>query len=120
MIPKETVMAGSLWAEAVSKGRKEGAVAEARAFCIKLAREHHPAIADRLHEWGLQASRLPDPEFLRLVTEQGGSTLAGGAPPALPARRSESGRRRAFPSTRQQLPKVAVRGMRSRRSARLG
>ena len=26
---------------------------------------------DRLHEWGLQASRLSDAEFLKLVTEQG-------------------------------------------------
>jgi hypothetical protein len=84
-------MASSLWAEAVRAGRKEGrqegAVADARAFCIKLTREHRPAVADRvvplikacsdvdrLHEWGLQASRLPDSEFLRLVTEQSGST----------------------------------------------
>jgi predicted transposase YdaD len=98
-IPKEIVMASSLWAEAVSKGRKEGrkegrqegrqegAVAEARAFCTELTREHHPAVADRvvpliqacsdvdrLHEWGLQASRLSDSEFLRLVTEHAGST----------------------------------------------
>jgi len=91
VIPKETVMASSLWAEAVSKGRKEGrqegAVADARSFCIKLTREHHPEVADRvaplikgcsdvnrLHEWGLQASRLSDPEFVRLVTGQSGST----------------------------------------------
>jgi hypothetical protein len=107
VIPKETVMASSLWAEAVREGRKEGrekgrregqkaareagrlegAVAEARAFCIELTREHHPEVAgrvvplikacsdvERLHEWGLQASRLPDPEFLSLVTEQSGST----------------------------------------------
>jgi hypothetical protein len=86
-IPKETIMASSLWAEAVREGRKEGAIAEARAFCVKLAREHHPEIAGRvvslietcsdveqLHEWGLQASRLPDPEFLRLLTDQSGST----------------------------------------------
>jgi predicted transposase YdaD len=94
-IPKETVMASSLWAEAASKGRREGrkagqeagrrqgALADARAFCAKLAREHHPEVADRvvplidacsdvdcLHEWGLQASRLSDAEFLRLVTAQ--------------------------------------------------
>jgi hypothetical protein len=79
VIPKETVMASSLWAEAAREGRLE----EARAFCAKLTREHHPEIADRvvplidacsgverLHEWGLQASRLSDSEFLRLVTEQ--------------------------------------------------
>ncbi len=81
-------MASSLWAEAVRAGRREGrqqgALAEARAFCGKLTREHHPEIADRvvplieacsdverLHEWGLQASRLSDAEFLKLVTEQG-------------------------------------------------
>jgi len=81
-------MASSLWAEAVKAGREEGreqgAVAEARAFCAELTREHHPKIADRvvplieacsdvdrLHEWGLQASRLSDAEFLKLVTEQG-------------------------------------------------
>jgi hypothetical protein len=82
-IPRETIMVSSLWAEAV----RHGAVAEARAFCIELTREHHRDIlgqvtplieacsdVDRLHEWGLQASRLPDPEFLRLVTEQSGST----------------------------------------------
>jgi hypothetical protein len=85
-------MASSLWAEAASEGRKrgreegrrQGAVVEARAFCIELAREYHPEIADRvaplvdvcsdverLHEWGLQASRSSDSEFLKLVTEQG-------------------------------------------------
>jgi hypothetical protein len=96
-------MASSLWAEAVSKGRKEGrkqgelkgrrqgARAEARAFCIELTREHHPELAgrvaplieacsdvNRLHDWGLQASRLSGPEFLRLVTELSGSA----SPPA--------------------------------------
>ena len=92
---RRSVMASSLWAEAVRAGRKEGreegrqqgAVAEARAFCVKLARENHPEIADRvvplinacsdvdhLHEWGLQASRLSDSEFLRLVTEQARSS----------------------------------------------
>jgi hypothetical protein len=83
-IPKEMVMASSLWAEAVEEGRRQGAVAEARAFCTKLTREHHPEVAgrvvplieacsdvDRLHEWGLQASRLSDSEFLKLVTDQG-------------------------------------------------
>jgi hypothetical protein len=103
VIPKETVMASSLWAEAVREGRKEGAVAEARAFCIELTREHRPEVADRvvplikacsdvdrLHEWGLQASRLPDPEFLRLVTE-GGSTsrLAGRGRTPRPSRKAK-------------------------------
>ena len=86
-------MASSLWAEAVSKGRKEGriegVVEEARAFCVELTREHHPEVADRvvplieacadverLHEWGLQASRLSDSAFLSLVTEQPGPTSA--------------------------------------------
>jgi hypothetical protein len=94
VIPRETIMASSLWAEAVSKGRREGreegAVAEARAFCIELTREHHPELADRLvplkeacsdlgrlHEWGLQATRLPESGFLRLVTEQTGSRAKG-------------------------------------------
>jgi hypothetical protein len=103
-IPKETIMASSLWAEAV----REGAVADARAFCVKLAREHHPEIADRvvslietcsdveqLHEWGLQASRLPDPEFLRLVTEQSGSTPspAGRGRTPRPSRKAKPKRR---------------------------
>jgi hypothetical protein len=105
-IPKETVMASSLWAEAVSKGRKEGAVADARAFCIELTREHHPEAADRvtplikacsdvnrLHEWGLQSPRLSGPEFLRLVTEQGGSTS------------SRVGRRRTPRPSRKAKPK---------------
>ena len=95
VVPRETIMASSLWAEARSQGRKEGrqegrqegAVAEARAFCVELTREHHPELVDqvvplieacsdtdRLHEWGLQATRLPDTEFLRLVTEHAGST----------------------------------------------
>jgi len=110
VIPKETVMASSLWAEAAREGRKEGrlegAVAEARAFCIKLTREHDPEVADRvvpvieacsdvdrLHDWGLQASQLPDAEFLRLVTEQSGST-------SRPA-----GRRRAPRPSRRAKPK---------------
>ena len=75
-------MASSLWAEAV-ESKVAGRLEEARAFCAKLTREHHPEVADRvvplidacsdverLHEWGLQASRLSDSEFLRLVTEQ--------------------------------------------------
>jgi predicted transposase YdaD len=117
-IPKETIMASSLWAEAVRAGRKEGrekgreegrlegALAEARAFCAKLTREHHPEIADRvvslietcsdveqLHEWGLEASRVPDPEFLRLLTEQSGSTS------------KPAGRRRAPRPSRKAKPK---------------
>jgi hypothetical protein len=68
-------------------GRQEGAVADARAFCIELTREHRRAVADRvvplikacsdvdrLHEWGLQASRLSDAEFLSLVMEQARSS----------------------------------------------
>ena len=123
VIPKETVMASSLWAEAAREGRKEGrkrgreegreqgAVADARAFCIELAREHHPDIADRvvplidacsdvgrLHEWGLQASRLSDTEFLSLVTEQSRSrprsSTRGRAP--RPSRKTKAtGARRA-------------------------
>jgi hypothetical protein len=111
VIPKETVMASSLWAEAVGKGRregrKEGAVADARAFCVELARDRHPEIADRLvplieacsdverlHEWGLQATRLPDSEFLRLVTEQPVSTPrpVGHSRAPRPARRAKSKR----------------------------
>jgi predicted transposase YdaD len=113
VIPKETVMASSLWAEAASKGRREGrkegrqegAVADARAFCVELAREHHPEIAnrlvplieacsdvERLHEWGLQATRLPDTEFLRLVTEQPVSTprAVGHSRAPRPARRAKA------------------------------
>ena len=101
VIPRETIMASSLWAEAVRQGRKEGrqegAVAASRAFCVELAREHHPELADRLvplieacsdvellHEWGLQATRLPDTEFLRLVTEQAGSTSRPVGPSRTP------------------------------------
>lgn len=137
-------MASSLWAEAVSKGRKEGrkqgqmkgrregrqegrrkgrqegAVADARAFCVKLTREYHPDVADRvvplikacsdisrLHEWGLQASRLPNAEFLSLVTEEGGSTSN------LPTERSEStsGRR-----ARRRAPRPSRKG-KAKRSA---
>ena len=102
-IPKERVMASSLWAEAAregrkegrekgrkegrERGRKEGRIEGAKEVCLELAKQHHPEVADRvaplieacseverLHEWALQASRLPDPEFVRLVTEQSGST----------------------------------------------
>lgn len=109
VVPRETIMASSLWAEARSQGRKEGrqegAVAEARAFCIELTREHHPELADRLvplieacsdtdrlHEWGLQATRLPDTEFLRLVTEQAESTsrAEGRSRTPRPSRRAKA------------------------------
>jgi hypothetical protein len=109
VVPRETIMASSLWAEARSQGRKEGrqegAVAEARAFCVELTREHHPELADRLvplieacsdtdrlHEWGLQATRLPDTEFLRLVTEQAGSTSrpVGQSRTPRPSRRAKA------------------------------
>ncbi len=85
-IPKETVMASSLWAEAVSQGRKKGRVEGAREVCLDLATQHHPAVAarlstlikrcsdlERLHEWALQAPELSDSAFLKLVTEQAGS-----------------------------------------------
>ena len=88
VVPRETIMASSLWAEARSQGRREGrqegVVEASRAFCIELTREHHPELVDqlvplieacsdieRLHEWGLQATRLPDTEFLRLVNVAG-------------------------------------------------
>jgi hypothetical protein len=110
VIPREMVMASSLWTEAVNKGRREGrregrekgreegAVADARAFCAELTRELHPSVADRivpvievcsdverLHEWGLQASRLSDTEFVRLVTEAPG-------PPSRPSGRGRTPR----------------------------
>ncbi len=109
VVPRETIMASSLWAEARSQGRKEGrqegAVGATRAFCIELTREHHPELADRLvplieacsdtdrlHEWGLQATRLPDTEFLRLVTEQTGSTSkpVGHSRTPRPSRRAKA------------------------------
>jgi predicted transposase YdaD len=116
-IPKEMVMASSLWAEAAREGRKEGreegrqqgAVADARAFCIELAREHHPEIADRvgplidacsnverLHEWGLQASRLSDSEFLRLVRKQATPTAgsSGRRRTPRPSRKTQQKRTR--------------------------
>ena len=107
VIPRETIMASSLWAEAMKEGRKEGAVAEARAFCIELMREHHPELADRLvplieacskrerlHEWGLQATRLPGTEFLRLVTEQADSASrpVGHSRAPRPSRRAKAKR----------------------------
>lgn len=109
VVPRETIMASSLWAEARSQGRKEGrqegAVADARAFCVELTREHHPELidqlmplieacsdTDRLHEWGLQVTRLPDTEFLRLVTEQAGSTSrpVGRSRTPRPSRRAKA------------------------------
>jgi predicted transposase YdaD len=120
-VPKETVMASSLWAEAAREGRKEGrkrgreegrqegAIAEARAFCVELAHEHRTKVAarveplieacsdfDRLHEWGLQASRLSDSEFLRLVTEQAASTArpSGSKRTPRPSRKAKRKRSR--------------------------
>jgi hypothetical protein len=105
VIPKETVMASSLWAEAVNKGRMEGA----REVCIDLARQHHPEVAgrvvtliedcsdiERLHEWALQASQLSDSAFLSLVTEQAGSTSGptGRGRTPRPARKAKSRRSR--------------------------
>jgi hypothetical protein len=85
-IPKESVMASSLWAEAVSQGRKKGRVEGAREVCLDRATQHHPAVAarlstlikrcsglERLHEWALQAPELSDSAFLTLVTDQAGS-----------------------------------------------
>ncbi len=119
VIPRETIMASSLWAEAAregrkegrkegrEEGRKEGEVADARAFCIKLTREHHPELADRLvplieacskierlHEWGLQATRLPDTDLLRLVTEQADSASrpVGHSRAPRPSRRAKAKR----------------------------
>ena len=90
-------MAPSLWEEALSQGRKEGALAYSRAFCVELTRECHPTLADRLvplieacsdvkrlRQWGVQATRLPDAEFLRLVTEQAGSTSRPVGPSRIP------------------------------------
>lgn len=104
VIPKETVMAGSLWAEAVSKGRKEGRMEGAREVCLDLAKQHHPDVADRvvplieacsdierLHEWALQAPQLAEAAFLKLLTEQSGVTSGpsgrGRAP--LPSRKAK-------------------------------
>jgi len=111
VVPRETVMASSLWAEVARKGREEGAIREARAFCAALVREHHPQIADRmapvieacadvarLHEWGLQSTRVSDAELERLVTENVDSPPAGsrtgrGRTPR-PSRRAKASRSR--------------------------
>jgi hypothetical protein len=99
-------MASSLWAEAVSQGRKEGRLEGAREVCLDLARQHHPAVAarltilikgcsdiERLHEWALQAPELSDSAFLKLVAEQAGSTSRS------------SGRRRTPRPSRKAKPK---------------
>ena len=87
MIPKETVMASSLWAEAAREGRKEGRMEAARELCLDLARQHHSDVAERvvpfieacsdvrrLHDWALQAGQLSDSAFLKLISEQAAST----------------------------------------------
>jgi len=115
VIPKETVMASSLWAEAAREGRKrgreegrqQGAVAEARAFCIELAREHPPEIADRvvplidacsdverLHK----PLRISPPEAVAyLVSQRRPARAVAGASLAPPGRRSRSSRGRTSP-----------------------
>ena len=129
VIPKETVMASSLWAEAVGRGSREGgkeglvkgmakglekglekglqkgAVVEARAFCAALSRVVHPEVADRvvpvieacsdvdrLHAWGLQASKLSDTEFLRLVAEAPDSQPSGRGRSPRPSRKAKRAR----------------------------
>ena len=101
-------MAGSLWAEAVSKGRKEGRqegrIEGAREVCLDLAKQHHPDVADRviplievcseierLHEWALQAPQLGDSAFLKLLTEQSGRTSgpSGSGRTPRPSRRGK-------------------------------
>jgi hypothetical protein len=74
-------------------------------LCVELTREHHPKLADRLvplieacseierlHEWGLQATRLRDAEFLRLVTEQADSASrpVGHSRTPRPSRRAKA------------------------------
>jgi hypothetical protein len=90
-IPKEMVMASSLWAEAAKEGRREGReegrIEAARELCLDLARQHHSDVAERvvpiieacahlehLHDRALQAPRLSDSAFLKLVSEQAGPT----------------------------------------------
>lgn len=111
-------MASSLWAEAVNKGRKEGRtqgrergrkegrIEGAREFCLELAKQHHPEVADRgvplieacsnvkrLHEWALQAHQLSDSAFLNLLTERSESAFR------------PAGRRRTPQPSRKAKPK---------------
>lgn len=103
-IPRETVMASSLWAEAVREGRKEGRIEAARELCLNLAKRHHPEVAgrvvasiegcsdvERLQDWALRASELSDSAFLSLVMEQAGSKsgLAGRGRTPRPSRKAK-------------------------------
>jgi len=99
VVPKEVVMASSLFAEAKrrgrAEGRAEGEMATARTLCSGFARQHHPAVLSevapiiascsdplRLQQWALAAPRLSDAEFLRL--------LSGRSASRSPARTSRS------------------------------
>ena len=95
VVPKEVVMASSLFAEARrrfraegrakgrAEGRAEGEIAAARSLCSGFARQHHPAVLSevapiigscsdplRLQEWALAAPRLSDAAFLRLLSRR--------------------------------------------------
>ena len=94
-IPKEMVMASSLWAEAAregreegrKRGREEGRIEAARELCLDLTRQHHSDVAERivpiieacpdverLRDWALRAPQLSDSAFWKLVSEQAGPT----------------------------------------------
>ena len=113
VVPREVVMASSLFAEmkrrSRAEGRAEGQLIIARSLCAELVRQLHPAIlsavapvieacadAGRLKAWALAAPRASDAELVRIVKPEakpsGPPSSQGRAP--RPSRRAKPSSRR--------------------------
>jgi hypothetical protein len=102
VIPKEVVMASSLYKEmrewAHEKGLEKGRLADARLLCSSFVKRHHAAVAPRvlpaveactsiarLHQWALRAPEVSSDEFVQLVRKAtSGRTTRRRAPRPAP------------------------------------
>ena len=116
VIPKEVVMASSLYkemrewaremgveeglAEGRARGLAEGRLAEARLLCVSIVKRYHALVASRvlpvieactdvarLHRWALRAPEVSTEEFVRLVKKAPAARVTHRRAPS-PARRS--------------------------------
>jgi hypothetical protein len=91
-------------ARGLAKGRAEGLAEGARQICAQMVKEHHPAVAGRvvpvieacadlprLRRWALEAPRLSDEEFARLVTRRRAGVGATRQRVPRPARKARRG-----------------------------
>jgi hypothetical protein len=111
VIPKEVVMGSSLIAEVRRAGRAEGELAAARALCVDFAEQYHVATlprvaavingcgnADLLRRWAIEAPRVSDEGFVRLLQRQ---TPAAAARPRKTTSSSRTRRARATRPSRR-------------------